>query len=116
MCAMQSVSLHTHSSLRGLHSHNSRSEIFSSHPQQSLLLSRGKQLLYFWKMSGCPLVLKVRVFLSSEHFNLFHSGGLSKVSYLVPYLWFLCCFCCCYLAMDEAFWDVKKEMLPCQQY
>ena len=32
------------------------------------------------------------MFLSSEHFNLFYSGGLSKVSYLVPCLWFLCLF------------------------
>ena len=46
------------------------------------------------------------MFLPFEHFILFHSGGLSKVSYLVPYLWFLC-YCSC-LAMDEAFWDVQK--------
>ena len=30
------------------------------------------------------------MFLSSERFILFYSGGLSKVSYLVSYLWFLC--------------------------
>ena len=89
--AVQSVSLYTHCNLRGLHLHNSRSEIFSSHSQQSLLLSRGKQLLYLSKISGCPLVSRFRVFLSPEHFILFHSGSLSKseASYLVPYLWFL---------------------------
>ena len=27
------------------------------------------------------------MFLSSEYFILFHSGGLSKISYLVPYQW-----------------------------
>ena len=61
------------------------------------------------------LHLRVRVFLSPEHFILFQSEGLSKGSYLVPYLWFLCVFCyycrCC-LAMDEAFCDVQKEILP----
>ena len=38
----------------------------------------------------CPLVSRVRVFLSSEHFILFYSAGFSKVGYFVPYLWFLC--------------------------
>ena len=88
--ASQSVSLCSPCSLGGLHSHNARSEIFSSHPQQSLLLSRGKQLLDFSKISGCPLVLRVKVFLSSEYFILVYSGGLSKISYLIPYLWFFC--------------------------
>ena len=32
------------------------------------------------------------MFLSSEHFVSFYSGFLSKVSYLVPYLWFFCAF------------------------
>ena len=80
-----------HCSLRWFHLHNQRSEIFSSHPQQSMLLSG---VCSFSKISGRPHVLRVRlrVFLSSEHFILFHSGGLSKVSYLVLYLWFLCVF------------------------
>ena len=30
------------------------------------------------------------MFLSFERVILFHSGGLNEVSYLVPYLWFLC--------------------------
>ena len=44
------------------------------------------------KISGCPHGLRVRLraFLSSEHFILFHSGGLSKVSYLISYLLFFC--------------------------
>ena len=45
---------------------------------------------HFSQISGCPLVLRVLMFLSSEHFVLFYDGGLGKVSYLVPYLRFLC--------------------------
>ena len=104
-----------HYSLRGLHLHKVRSEIFSSHPQQTVLMSRGKQLSYFSKISGCPLVLRVRV-LSSEHFLLFHSEGLSKVSYLVPYLWFLCVCVVVVGQWTKRFGDVQKEMLPCQPY
>ena len=43
-CALCKVSVCTHCSLTGLHLHNVRSEICSSYPQQSLLMSRGKQL------------------------------------------------------------------------
>ena len=50
-----------HCTLRGIHLHNMQTEIFSSHPQQSLLLSRGKQIVYLSKINGCPLVLRVRV-------------------------------------------------------
>lgn len=42
-CAVQSVSLYTHYSLRGLHLPSLRTEIFSSDLPQSLHLSRGKQ-------------------------------------------------------------------------
>ena len=104
--AIQSISLNTHCSLRGWQLHNLRSEIFSSH-QQSLLLLRGKQL-YFSTISGCLLVLRVGVFVTWALF--FHSGGLSKVGYLVLYLWL-----CVFVVVVVVAWQWTKRFWMCKR-
>ena len=48
------------------------------------------------------------MFLSSEHFISYHSGGLSKVSYLVPYPWLLS-------ILVVVFWQWTKYFLICKR-
>ena len=78
-----------------------------------------------FKISGCPLVLRVRVFLSSEYFVFFYSGFFffSKVSYLVSYLWFFCAIvvvvvvvAVVVLQWTKCFVMYKRRMLPWQPY
>ena len=108
LCAIQSVSLYTRCSLRGLPLHNLRSEIFSSNPN-SLCFCQEVNSYTFRKS------VVVLLFCMSEYFChlntsfIFHSGGLSKISYLVRYLWFLCVF------LLLVVWQWTKCFVMCQR-
>ena len=71
--------------------HTTWQKCFVLIPKQSLFLSWGKRLLFFLKICGCPVVLRVMVgfflIIWVIHFN--QPGDLSKLCYFVPCLCFV---------------------------